>query len=259
MQVTVETITPKIASAYLDQNVANRKVKKVNLEALTRDIKNGAFQANGDAIRFSLSGKLLDGQHRLMACVAAGKPIQTVVIRDLPDETQNTMDCGVVRQAGDKLSLAGIKNGNTVAAAIKAFYGYKTQQYSHVKVTHAEVFDFIENNPTIEEWASECHSSFPGLGSILTAVSFIISKKYGGSVALDFVNVFKTGIPSMENCAAHAVREKLVKMSGSALRLSPNARLKLVMWGAMNFAERRPISVVRIPEKINISWIKDVG
>jgi len=63
----------------------------------------------------------------------------------------------------------------------------------------------------------------------------------------------------MENCAAHAVREKLVKLSGSSLRLSQNARLKLVMWGAVNFAERRHVNVVRIPEKINISWIKDVG
>ena len=255
MQMTIETITPKIAEAYLEQNINNRPIKKDNLEVLVKDIKSGSFVVNGDAIRFSETGKLLDGQHRLMACVIANTPIQTVVIRDLPDSTQKTMDSGSVRRAGDKLSMSGYKNANTVAAAVKAVFGYKTQQYTQAKVTHSEVFDFIEANPSILDWASASHKSFPKLGSILAAVSFIISKKYGDDTAIKFLEVFKTGIPSMEGCAAHCARERLVKIGSGNLLMSSNTRLKLVMWGAINFAERKPIYVMRIPDKINIGWL----
>lgn len=255
MQVTIETITPKIADAYLEQNMHNRNARKANVDALARDMTDGNFHMNGDAIRFSETGTLLDGQHRLMACIKAGVKFETVVIRGLPDEAQKTMDSGVNRTAGDALNLYGIASGNTVAAAVKTVHGIYTQKYQSGKMTKQEIFSFYEKNPEISDWVRYSKNAFPKVGSTLTAASFIVSKKYGDQSAKDFVDVFRSGIPSKKGCAAHAIRERLIKISSSGHQITPTNRVKMVLHGAINFAEGRSLSFIRIPEKINCPWI----
>lgn len=257
MQVTIEVITPQIAEAYLCQNTENRNVKKFHVEGIARDMSNGSFTMNGDAIRFAKCGELLDGQHRLMACVKSGRKFETVVIRGLDKSTQKTMDSGSVRTAGDKLKLSGIENSNAIAASVKVIFGIHQGTYQGAKITHAEVLNFIDKNKDLQEWVTACKSAFPGLGSILPSTAFIISKKYGREKAREFITVFKKGVPSMNNCAAHAVRERFVKNSVANAKLSPTNKVKMIMHGAINFCEGKPLSVIRIPDKIHIPWIKD--
>lgn len=67
----VETITPDRAKQLLEMNTRNRNVLHSNLDILTEEIRKGRFVANGDAIRIAKDGTILDGQHRLLACVRA--------------------------------------------------------------------------------------------------------------------------------------------------------------------------------------------
>ena len=258
VQVTIEKITPKIADAYLDQNTHNRNLRLGHVDEISRDMSSGSFMLNGDAIRFSDTGVLLDGQHRLAACVKSGITFETVVIRGLPDETQRTMDSGSKRTAGDTLNLYGVHHANNVSAAIKTIYGIRSGNLQRELVTKEEVFRFYEKNNDISYWASYAHKSFPKMSSLLTATSFIMSKKYGDDMSRSFVDVFKSGIPSMERCAAHAVRERLIKISQSNLKMSPNDRVKLVVHGGLSFANGKPLSILRVPEKIKCPWIDDL-
>lgn len=258
MQVTVEKITPKIADAYLDQNTNNRNLRSRHVDEICRDMENGSFMANGDAIRFSETGTLLDGQHRLAACVKSGVTFETVVIRGLPNEAQRTMDSGSKRTAGDTLSLYGVHHANIVSASIKTIYGIRSGNLQSELVTKEEIFNFYEKNTDIGYWASYSQKAFPKLSSLMTAVSFIISKKYGDDTARAFVDVFKSGIPSMDKCAAHAVRERLIKISQSSLKMSPSDRVKLVFHGGISFANGKPLSLLRVPERIKCHWINDL-
>ena len=88
----VETITPEIAKTMLGENVNNRRISRDNVNLFAREIRNGEWRFNGEAIKFGKDGRLLDGQHRLLAVIAADKPLTTLVIRGLEDETQQTMD-----------------------------------------------------------------------------------------------------------------------------------------------------------------------
>ena len=90
----VETITPEIAKTMLGENVNNRRISRDNVNLFAREIRNGEWRFNGEAIKFGKDGRLLDGQHRLLAVIAADKPLTTLVIRGLEDETQQTMHLG---------------------------------------------------------------------------------------------------------------------------------------------------------------------
>lgn len=67
----VETITPEIAKTMLGENVNNRRISRDNVNLFAREIRNGEWRFNGEAIKFGKDGRLLDGQHRLLAVIAA--------------------------------------------------------------------------------------------------------------------------------------------------------------------------------------------
>lgn len=102
----VETITPEIAKTMLGENVNNRRISRDNVNLFAREIRNGEWRFNGEAIKFGKDGRLLDGQHRLLAVIAADKPLTTLVIRGLEDETQQTMDSGKNPHLGRRAHLA---------------------------------------------------------------------------------------------------------------------------------------------------------
>lgn len=112
----METITPEIAKTMLGENVNNRCISRDNVNLFAREIRNGEWRFNGEAIKFGKDGRLLDGQHRLLAVIAADKPLTTLVIRGLEDETQQTMDSGKTRTLGDVLTLRGEKNSTQLAS-----------------------------------------------------------------------------------------------------------------------------------------------
>lgn len=118
----VETITPEIAKTMLGENVNNRRISRDNVNLFAREIRNGEWRFNGEAIKFGKDGRLLDGQHRLLAVIAADKPLTTLVIRGLEDETQQTMDSGKTRTLGDVLTLRGEKNSTQLASLARAVY-----------------------------------------------------------------------------------------------------------------------------------------
>ncbi|MDP2620568.1 MAG: hypothetical protein Q8P46_10395, partial [Hyphomicrobiales bacterium] len=73
-------ITPELAREWLEKtNRKNRPLSELKWTAYAVDMLEGRWQYNGDAIRFGSDGVLLDGQHRLMACVEAGIPFETDV------------------------------------------------------------------------------------------------------------------------------------------------------------------------------------
>ena len=105
MKIERIVITPDMAKVWLDKNVKNRKLQRHTTSKYARDMLAGAWQVTGDAIRFDVHSNLLDGQHRLKACIEAGVPFETFVIYGLPTQTQDVMDIGKIRSATDTLAL----------------------------------------------------------------------------------------------------------------------------------------------------------
>lgn len=151
---TVEVITPDDAERMLGENVNNRRMDLYHVRRLARDMGNGKWQMNGDAIRFGKSGRLLDGQHRLQACIVSGQPFRTLVVRGLDDDTQLTVDTGKTRSMGDTLTLRGETNASALSSVIRAVYitdqlGLEMFAAGRYAPTKTEMYEFYERTPQL--------------------------------------------------------------------------------------------------------------
>ena len=110
MTTRIETITPEVANEYLHSNVrCNRSVHSKVVSKYARDMKSGNFRITHQGIAFDSDGMLIDGQHRLMACVSSGTPFMSLVTRNIPKDVMVFVDRGASRSIHDSLmvSIAG--------------------------------------------------------------------------------------------------------------------------------------------------------
>lgn len=115
--MTLETITPAKAEAYLKHNTSNRRIRPRKVERYTKVIREGRFQTTHQGIAFNCDGTLLDGQHRLSAIVAAGKAVRMWVARHLPRESLYGIDQGAVRRPLDIIGPLGIQHSEELTNA----------------------------------------------------------------------------------------------------------------------------------------------
>lgn len=150
-----ETITSKKAVEYLECNTRNRKVRARTVSFYARQIADGEWEPNGETIIFAEDGTLLDGQHRLMACVEAGKSFKTLVVRGSSDTAFLTIDQSIPRSAGDIVGLSGHAHANRKAASARIILcvleaepkGNKPQLST--KRSHVEVLRCVEEYDAI--------------------------------------------------------------------------------------------------------------
>ncbi len=116
---TVEKVMPMRAQEYLERSKGNRKLRAAAVARYATDMREGRWRLNGEAIQFDVEGELANGHHRLTACVQAGVPFETFVIRGIEKAARDTHDTGLKRTPGDVLGMAGCANANVVAAAIR--------------------------------------------------------------------------------------------------------------------------------------------
>jgi hypothetical protein len=121
IEAGVAEITPELAREILEKcNRDNRPLKKDHIKRLTSSLKNNEWMLNGEAIAFSKSGRLLDGQHRLTACVSSGKPFKTLVIKGIEeDDAFGTIDIGKPRTVTDLMNLQGLPKAPLFSAIAK--------------------------------------------------------------------------------------------------------------------------------------------
>lgn len=142
-------ITPSVASDVLEVcNTRNRAIKKPQLAKITGSIKNGFWDHNGETICFSNHGVLIDGQHRLLACVNANKPIVSTISFGISSERAfETHGQAVQRSAAQVLAMHGFKNSKSLASSIKhmilynsaAGMGWSGDDIQRIKLIHQTI------------------------------------------------------------------------------------------------------------------------
>ena len=157
----VETITPAQAARYLEDQGRNRKVKRGVVERYASDMRNGKWEVTGQGLVFAKDGKLLNGQHRLLACIESSKTFPTLVVRGVEAKAFAKMDVGSNRTAGDVLSAAGYSRATLVAAASRVLMGLHDLETTRAKasttesrvswnknVTHTQIKDYAKVHST---------------------------------------------------------------------------------------------------------------
>lgn len=213
----VELITPDRSRLILEGNTMNRAIIASNVKKIACAIREGRWQLNGDAIRISITGQLLDGQHRLQAIIETGIPCLSFIIEGLPDEVFTTIDQGAPRTLGHLLSIKNVKNYTCTASMITLIVAYEnvgTPLRSSVYVSKESYLKFYEENSLAIDRASCFASSNKILRawfspSYLGFLYYVFSEKNQDQAA-SFFSAVSTGNSDIEISQALLLRERMI-------------------------------------------------
>ena len=123
--VCLAILSPEAAALLLkNHNFKNRGLKKHQKQFLQSQIDSGKFVYNGETIIVGDNNQILNGQHRLAACVASGKSIDVLMVFGVPAAVFVTVDQGARRGGADVLSIEGHKNCTVLAGALRQIHNY---------------------------------------------------------------------------------------------------------------------------------------
>lgn len=153
--ITREFVTPDVAKRWLEAyNPSNRRIRATAVERYARAMREGRWFENAVPIVFGKSGRLLDGQHRLMAIHRSGVGLWMHVARGVADDAFVSFDDPVTRTASDHITFRdpGERNPNIVAAAARLLWMYRRSGH------------FGEYRPAPDKWEVLNHiAEEPGL------------------------------------------------------------------------------------------------
>ena len=110
--IQIMTITPDMARHWLEGNTINRTVRAAMVEKYARDMAAGSWSIGDSAISIDKDGVLLNGQHRLLACIKADVPFTAIVNDDCDRDIVFGMDRGRSRTFEDNASFVYRDSGN---------------------------------------------------------------------------------------------------------------------------------------------------
>lgn len=155
--VYIVRVTPEAAASLLERNTLNRHPKANAIERYAKSMREGKWRVTNQGLGISRSGVLVDGQNRLMACIEAGVPFETVLSTGMDDEARDVVDVGVRRSLGDSLRMAGYTNAVALAGGVALRMRYEQivksgqawTQARSMMVSHDEALAYAKDHPEL--------------------------------------------------------------------------------------------------------------
>jgi hypothetical protein len=216
VQARLIEVTPELAAKWLERNDHNRSMVMSRVDAYANDIRRGDWRLNGEAIKISREGKVLDGQHRLAAVLEADTSIQTLVITGLDPEAQETMDQGRARSLQDVFKLRGEKYFNPLATATRTLclfelYGQVVQPAYQPAPTVPQASRTLERNPELRDSVAFAYGvRKPWMPSSHMGSLHFLWATVDREAADDFLTKLSTGENLHRGHPIHTLREQLI-------------------------------------------------
>ncbi|QNL30839.1 hypothetical protein SEA_ESTES_151 [Mycobacterium phage Estes] len=153
-------VNPALASAWLEGNKGNRPLNTKHVQMLSNAIQAGRFQYNGDTIRISKEGTLLDGQHRLNAVIEADATVPMLVVFGLDEDVVSSIDQGRPRSVIDILRMRGLSviHHNVVIGTATILAQHTLALEPVASGGRATIADYVEAHAEeLTQWAAWGH------------------------------------------------------------------------------------------------------
>lgn len=110
----------------LSRNTSNRRPSASRINHLSNQMGSGEWIYNGETIIVDSDDNLIDGQHRLLACIHSGSTFTTELITGIEDSRAfATIDTGKARTGSDVLFIkSGTKCAPKLSAMLKIIDEY---------------------------------------------------------------------------------------------------------------------------------------
>jgi hypothetical protein len=232
MIVTEEIITPERALELHEKNRINfRPIDKSRVTRLAKEIAAGKWEFTGDTIKINPDGLILDGQHRIEACIQSGIPIKTLIAFNVKASAL-AIDRGKPRTVGQYIANEGIKNANSVASSAKLCLLHDKGLW-HVQgvgagyITDSEIVDYaIKNSESLNNACTIAKRLSLIPSSIAITIIHIGSGRIAYPFANEFVEWFWHGAITGERLNATdpplVLRNRLIDNANAKAKLSPS-------------------------------------
>lgn len=219
--IDYELITPEIAAEMLKANTSNYRVLSESVVSrYVKDLQAGLWTYTTATIAFTSSGVLVDGQHRLNAIIRSGVSVWCFVLRNLPAEftCDPNQDKGKMRSVAVYLSHEGLKNTNTVCAAIRVLDRLantgKTSRFGGNTATDSQVLKCVEFMPgSFFDWVDTicAATAVKRIYACSVIVAFFyLAARHDEQEAIKFFDILARRTDASSLHPANALREQVL-------------------------------------------------
>lgn len=234
----VITITPADATNWLACNTNNRPIRRRHVDFLAREILEGNWQVNGQAIIIAEDERVLDGQHRLLAIIESGKSIQSLVVYGIAEEAFKTIDTGAVRSGSDALHMHFKETASyalkAVATAVNWCHRLERGLGKAVRVSNTDQIEYVRKHPsmlvhaeTLQGYPHEAKPLSIGMG---TALYEMFSRKHQAE-ADHFMKGLYTGEELIKTDPEYLLRAALIRDAQRIAKYPPDVRMRMIIKG----------------------------
>lgn len=252
LSVEIVTVTPAMAKKWLTTNEHNRNIKKSKVTVYARQMAAGEWQLTGQTIEFDTTGRLIDGQHRLLAIIESGESIRLLVAKGVRPEAQSVLDTGAARTYGDVLSMQGVENATHVAAIAKRLCKYESGFYNdggNLVPANFEMADVITKHPGIHASASQAARLARGVltPSVVGMWHCLLTERDPYSAETFFTSL-RDGIGLELGSPVLALRNRLDRDRQYGLRVNEAEQGALIVYAWNAFREGRSLTKMNLPK-----------
>jgi hypothetical protein len=249
------TITPKIAEQWLKKNNINRTIREALIVKYAKEMDAGRWTLNNDCICKDPEGVLLNGQHRLLAIIRYGHPIQMAVQFNVPKKSMDNMDSGRVRSVGDVLRFHSEVNVNTLGAAAKlaliCIDGRVAVDRKFQVTSSNEIMEFVESFPEIRVSVASASAATKHIDcrpSVLAVGHWLIADRNTVEHADWFLNQLATRENEPNGSAILALDSRFREIRRQRGAYEPRDLLSLVIKGWNYWAKDKRVRT------LNVKW-----
>lgn len=216
MKVETKFVSPRMAEDMLKSMDVNRPVATSRVLTLANEMKLGKWQLNGETLIVSDTGKLLDGQHRLLAVIESDCTVEFAIASGVSESSFETIDTGKARSAGDIGAMAGVERSKVVMAAAALIW----RLWHHTGVGEVcppvMALRVVERFPALKKWAPFIKSSV--YRNVVPAASFLAALVYLEDIAKmphraeQFFAGIDSGADLTEGSPVLTLRQRMINM-----------------------------------------------
>lgn len=258
---TFENISPELAAKYLATNSDHqRNVTHSHVVHLSQQMEKGQWQMNGESIIFDDQGRLIDGQHRLLAIIMSGMTLIFLVVRGVASNSFHSIDRGKIRSNGNIFAIDGVPNYNIVASATAGVINYRRaivgksgkagSLNSWIRASTEDMIQEYRNHPDTYQFAARismnCRKKLPPAVTSTVAALSVIDAGHNTEFVAHFWSLVESGIGLSEKDPILHFRNRIESNSASKSKMGNSMLITLAIKAWNLYSKSKSCGVIRL-------------
>ncbi len=252
----VELITPERARHLLEEhNSNNRNISDAHVAKLARDMREGRWKLNYESIKIGAGGRLIDGQHRLWACLTAQVPFLTLIVYGVADDVYDTVGVGKAKDFADLVGpMDGEKNAKLLGATLRIAYFWEAGrlgQFNNAKLqpTISELRGTLQRHPEVRQACCFANGTVKKVmqGSLASFCYYAFGTKEKSARDVFFERLI-SGAELTKDMGVYWLRSRLLADAASKSKLPAVEKLALTVKAWNYHRQNTPVFLLRWPD-----------